>query len=411
MEVKSVKKLVGTIYFLIDDNHKPIMPVYRFMLNMISNGYSSNTSKTYAQHLKLYYEWMKLENLDYHSAVGVGTDKKATVHTNLARFKFWLKYPTYYTVSNNKVVNITAYQNTIGTNNKIEAKRQTSTVNQIMNVVLSFYDFLVLDEGVEKLGLYKESRMYSRFHHELNEMIIKHEKIKKSALKEKAPKKRIKHITYSQYKLLMKKATNPRNRIIIGLLFEGGLRVSELIGLNICDLKDINQGIVHIVKRDDPNNPDAAVKYNSIGDVFVSPALAKEINDFLIQTMGDIDTNYLIVNLYSPVNKYKPMKRDTIEDMFEQLGKKIGIKNLHPHMLRHGLAMDMMKSGIDIEIIKDTLRHQDSSTTANIYARTDTPTRQAAMSKYFKKVETKICPDKQALDDLVDFLIEEDMED
>ena len=63
----------------------------------------------------------------------------------------------------------------------------------------------------------------------------------------------------------MKKATNPRNRIIIGLLFEGGLRVSELIGLNICDLKDINQGIVHIVKRDDPNNPDAAVKYNSIG--------------------------------------------------------------------------------------------------------------------------------------------------
>ena len=411
MEVKSVKKLVGTIYFLIDDNHKPIMPVYRFMLNMISNGYSSNTSKTYAQHLKLYYEWMKLENLDYHSAVGVGTDKKATVHTNLARFKFWLKYPTYYTVSNNKVVNITAYQNTIGTNNKIEAKRQTSTVNQIMNVVLSFYDFLVLDEGVEKLGLYKESRMYSRFHHELNEMIIKHEKIKKSALKEKAPKKRIKHITYSQYKLLMKKATNPRNRIIIGLLFEGGLRVSELIGLNICDLKDINQGIVHIVKRDDPNNPDAAVKYNSIGDVFVSPALAKEINDFLIQTMGDIDTNYLIVNLYSPVNKYKPMKRDTIEDMFEQLGKKIGIKNLHPHMLRHGLAMDMMKSGIDIEIIKDTLRHQDSSTTANIYARTDTPTRQAAMSKYFKKVETKICPDKQALDELVDFLIEEDMED
>ena len=123
-----------------------------------------------------------------------------------------------------------------------------------------------------------------------------------------------------------------------------------LIGLNISDLKDINNGIVHIVKRDDPNNPDAAVKYNSIGDVFVSSSLAKEINDFLIQTMGEIDTNYLIVNLYSPVNRYKPMKRDTIEDMFEQLGKKVGINHLHPHMLRHGLAMDMMKSGVDIEI-------------------------------------------------------------
>ena len=169
MEVKSVKKLVGTIYFLIDDNYKPIMPVYRFMLNMISNGYSSNTSKVYAQHLKLYYEWMKLENLDYHSAIGVGTTKKATVYTNLSRFKFWLKYPTYYNVVNNKVVEI----NCLEKGKKIEAKRQASTVNQIMNAVLSFYDFLVLDEGIEKLGLYKESRMYPRFHHELNEMIIK----------------------------------------------------------------------------------------------------------------------------------------------------------------------------------------------------------------------------------------------
>ena len=41
-----------------------------------------------------------------------------------------------------------------------------------------------------------------------------------------------------------------------------------------------------------------------------------------------MNTNYLIVNLYSSVNKFQPMKRDTIEDMLEQLGKKIGIKNL-----------------------------------------------------------------------------------
>lgn len=407
MEVKSVKKLVGTIYFLIDDNYKPIMPVYRFMLDMVSKGYSSNSSKTYAHHLKLYYEWMQLENLDYHSAVGVGTDNNITVYTNLAKFKFWLKYPTYYNAINSKVVNINEFEK----GKEIKAKRQASTINQIMNAVLSFYDFLVLDEGMEKLHLYQETRSYSNFHHELNEMIIKHERIKKNVLKEKVPKKKIKHVTYSQYKLLMEKATNPRNRIIIGLLFEGGLRVSEAIGLNICDLKDINEGIIHIVKRDDPNNPDAAVKYDSVGEVFVSPDLAKEINEFLIHTMGDVDTDYLIVNLYSPVNKYQPMKRDTIEDMLEQLGKKVGIKNLHPHMLRHGLAVDMLQSGIDMEIIKDTLRHQDSSTTSKIYARSDTPTRQAALSKYFKKIGNKIAPEPDAMDKLADFLLEEDKED
>ena len=139
--------------------------------------------------------------------------------------------------------------------------------------------------------------------------------------------------------------------------------------------------------------------------------VAKEINKFLIQTMEEIDTDYFIVNLYSPVNRYQPMKRDTIEDMLEQLGKKVGIDHLHPHMLRHGLAVDMLSDGIDIEINKDTLRHQDSSTTANIYARSDTKTRQAAMDKYFKKAETKICPEEKVLDELADFLINEDMED
>ena len=407
MEVKSVKKLVGTIYFLIDDNYKPIMPVYRFMLDMISKGYSSNTSKIYAQHLKLYYEWMKLENLDYHSAIGVGTNKKSTVYTNLAKFKFWLKYPTYYNVVNNKVVEI----NSLEKNKEIEAKRQASTINQIMNAVLSFYDFLVFDEGIDKLNVYQKARKSTRFHHSLDEMVIKHEIKEKSKLKEKVPKKKIKHITYSQYKLLMEKATNPRNRIIIGLLFEGGLRISEVIGLNIVDLNDIDRGIIHIVKRDDPNNPDAAVKYNSVGDVFVSDTLANEINGFLLQTMEKVDTNYLIVNLYSSVNKFQPMKRDTIEDMLEQLGKKIGIKNLHPHMLRHGLAVDMLQDGINIEIIKDTLRHQDSSTTANIYARSDTPTRQASMNKYFKKAETKYCASEKDLDELADFLSTEDKED
>ena len=95
MEVKSVKKAVGTIYFLVDDNNRPIMPVYRFMLHMLSNGFSSNTSKTYAQHLKLYYEWLSLVGLDYHTAVGVGQNKKSVVLSNLSTFKFWLKYPDY----------------------------------------------------------------------------------------------------------------------------------------------------------------------------------------------------------------------------------------------------------------------------------------------------------------------------
>ena len=396
MEVKSVKKAVGTIYFLVDDNNRPIMPVYRFMLHMLSNGFSSNTSKTYAQHLKLYYEWLSLVGLDYHTAVGVGQNKKSVVLSNLSTFKFWLKYPDY----DEKLTPINGYV----------AKRQAITVNQIMNAVLSFYDFLEFDEGIETLHLYKESRTNSQFGFLLSEMIRIKEKKLTSVLKEKVPKKKIEYVTRSQYELLYEKATNQRNRIIIGLMFEGGLRVSEVIGLNISDLRDIGNNKIYITKRNDPNNPDSAVKYDSEGVVFVSDALAREINNYLIETLSDIDTDYAIINLYSDTNKYQPMKRDTIEDMVSKLGKKAGIEGLHPHMLRHGLAVDMLQKGSDMVEIKDTLRHKSVETTASIYAKADTPTRQAAMKTYYDKANKEFHPDGMSTDEFVDFLLQ-DMED
>ena len=393
MEVKNVKKTVGTIYFLLDDDNKPIMPVYRFMLYMLSCGFSSNTSKTYAQHLKLYYEWLSLTGLDYHSAVGVGQNNKSVVLSNLSAFKFWLKYPDY----SENLIPINGYT----------AKRQAITVNQIMNAVLSFYDFLEFDEGIETLHLYKESRTNSQFGFLLSEMIRKKEKKLTSILKEKVPKKRIEYVTRSQYELLYKKATNQRNRIIIGLMFEGGLRVSEVIGLNIADLRDIRNNKIYITKRNDPNNPDAAVKYDSEGVVFVSDALAREINNYLIETLSDIDTDYAIVNLYSDTNKYQPMKRDTIEDMVSKLGKKAGIEGLHPHMLRHGLAVDMLQKGSDMVEFRDTLRHKSVETTASIYAKADTPTRQAAMKTYYDKANKEFHPDGMDTDELVEFLLQD----
>lgn len=276
-----------------------------------------------------------------------------------------------------------------------------------MNAVLSFYDFLEFDEGIETLHLYKESRTNSQFGFLLSEMIRKKEKKLTSILKEKVPKKRIEYVTRSQYELLYKKATNQRNRIIIGLMFEGGLRVSEVIGLNIADLRDIRNNKIYITKRNDPNNPDAAVKYDSEGVVFVSDALAREINNYLIETLSDIDTDYAIVNLYSDTNKYQPMKRDTIEDMVSKLGKKAGIEGLHPHMLRHGLAVDMLQKGSDMVEIRDTLRHKSVETTASIYAKADTPTRQAAMKTYYDKANKEFHPDGMDTDELVDFLLQD----
>lgn len=393
MRIKRAKiATVDEIYFLVDKCGKVVMPVYRYMLFLRLNGRSINTNLVYCKHLKLFYDWLDLKEFDCYTVI----KNRSSIISNLANFKFWIKYPTY----NEKLIPIGGF----------EQKRSSSTINQIMNAVLNFYDFLACDEGLEELHVYREVRANSLFSGFLDELSLKKENTFSNIFKEKVPKKSLKYVTREQYYSLRDACTNPRDRIIVGLLFEGGLRVSEVIGLNIVDLKDIRNNKIHIKLRHDKNNPDAFVKCGSEGVVFVSDTLRDEIIDYLTNVLVDIKTDYFIINLYSKTNKYKPMKRDTIESLTERLGKKIGVTNLHPHMLRHGIAVDMLEKGCDMVQIKDKLRHRSISTTANIYAEVNDKTRKDAMQLYFEKVDSDFTPDAFSMDELADMLINDEEE-
>lgn len=393
MQIKKAKiATVGEIYFLVEDSGKPIMEVYRYMLFLRLNGKSINTNKVYCNHLKLFYEWLQLNHLTYHTAIW--SDGKDMTLTSLSNFKFWIKYPDY----NEKLIPIGGF----------EQKRTASTINQIMNVVLNFYDFIAQDEDMPGLNVYKELRCNTLFHGFLDELTLKKEKTFSNIFKERVPKKRIKYVTREQYNLLRSLANNQRDRIIIGLLFEGGMRVSEVIGLNIVDLKDIRNNKIFIRLREYPENPDAFVKYGSEGSIFISDTLRDEIIDYLQNVLCNIKTDYVIINLYSKINRYKPMRRDTIEDIISRLGKKTGIDDLHPHMFRHGIAVDMLEKGCDMVQIKDKLRHRSISTTTNIYAEVNDKARKDAMTLYFNKIDTDFTPDAFSMNELADLLMKED---
>lgn len=393
MQIKKAKiATVGEIYFLVEDSGKPIMEVYRYMLFLRLNGKSINTNKVYCTHLKLFYEWLQQNHLTYHTAIW--SDGKDMTLNSLSNFKFWIKYPDY----NEKLIPIGGF----------EQKRTASTINQIMNVVLNFYDFIAQDEDMPGLDVYKELRCNTLFHGFLDELTLKKEKTFSNIFKERVPKKRIKYVTREQYNQLRSLANNQRDRIIIGLLFEGGMRVSEVIGLNIVDLKDIRNNKIFIRLREDPENPDAFVKYGSEGSIFISDTLRDEIIDYLQNVLCNIKTDYVIINLYSKINRYKPMRRDTIEDIISRLGEKAGIDDLHPHMFRHGIAVDMLEKGCDMVQIKDKLRHRSISTTTNIYAEVNDKARKDAMTLYFNKIDTDFTPDAFSMNELADLLMKED---
>lgn len=394
MEVKSfTNKNNHTIYFVVEDDGTVIKPIYDYMLFLVRNNYSINSVRTICFHLKLYFEWLTLTGLTYKTAVNKKSDTNKGILINLSDFKTWLKYPSY----NDGIIYL----------QEVKAARTAATVNQIMSAVFGFYNFLTANEEIDEFPVYTQMRSNPQFRGMLSEMLIKKENTPHSMLKEKEPKRLIKYITKADYEKLLHSALNLRDKVIIGLMFDGGLRVSEVIGLHIEDLREIAKNKVRIVKRDDPKNPDAAVKYNSVGSVFVSDEIRDLIIRYMTEYLSYIDTDYFVFNNYGET-KLQPMRRKTIEKMLKKAGKRCGVLDVTPHMLRHGCAVYMLKQGASMREIQDKLRHKSPETTARVYAEFDDEGRKEAMKKIYEKGNVKFTPDSVSMDELAQWLMEDD---
>lgn len=394
MEVKFfTNKRNHTIYFLVDDDGKVIKPVYDYMLYVVRNDKKLNTIKSICYNLKLYFEWLSLVGLDYKSAVARKSDKNNGIMANLSAFKMWLKYPHY----DEKIIEL----------KEMEAARTTSTINQIMSSVFGFYDYLSVNGEIDDFQMYAQVKNNSQFRGMLSEMLLKKENRRRSLLKSREPKKIIKYITQSEYEKMYAAAENLRDKVILALMFDGGLRVSEVIGLHIEDLNEIHINKIKITFREDINNPDAAVKYESIGHVFISDQTRDLIIQYINEYVSYVDTDYFLFNIYGET-KYQPLSRNNIEKMVTRLAKRAQLnKKITPHMLRHGCAVFMFNNGCNMKQIQDKLRHRSPLTTATIYAELDDNGRKNAMKTAYDKANMKFTPDDMNLDDIIEWLLDD----
>ncbi len=133
-------------------------------------------------------------------------------------------------------------------------------------------------------------------------------------------------------------------KVLITVLFDTGLRISELLNLKVSDI-DKDNGLVTVVGKG------GRTEQANISDKAL--AVLNEWLDARQSKSNDV---------------FMGLKYVTAWKMISNVGIRAGIK-LHPHMLRHSRAVQMRKSGAALEDIKDHLRHKNIATTANIYAR------------------------------------------
>lgn len=142
-----------------------------------------------------------------------------------------------------------------------------------------------------------------------------------------------------------------RDRTMLELLYATGMRVSELIQI---ELEDVNL-IMGFVKVFGKGNKERIVP---LGDTVIE-YLKTYIETIRPQLLKKTVTNTLFLNMHG-----KPLSRQAIWKMIKQNAIKANItKSLTPHTLRHSFATHLLENGADLRAVQEMLGHSDISTT------------------------------------------------
>lgn len=140
-----------------------------------------------------------------------------------------------------------------------------------------------------------------------------------------------------------------RDKAMLELLCDTGLRVSELIGLKLSDV-DLAKRKLNV-----PGGRNRTVNY----DRRISRYLDKYVQETRKNLLSGEDAGYLFMNVSG-----EEMSRQGFWKIIKKYGDMAGIeKDLTPHTLRHSFAAHAIKSGKDIRDVQKVLGHSDISTT------------------------------------------------
>ena len=143
-----------------------------------------------------------------------------------------------------------------------------------------------------------------------------------------------------------------RTKAMLEIMYSSGLRVSELVNLELTDIDLFNDTILI-------NGKGSKERIVPIGEYS-----KKYLNDYLEIRNGLIKRKHGNPNKLFLNNHGMPITRNGFNYLLNEILKEKGIdKKVTPHTLRHSFATHMLDNGADLRSIQELLGHSDIVTT------------------------------------------------
>lgn len=204
-----------------------------------------------------------------------------------------------------------------------------TTIDNELRILRSFYSFLTAEELVLKNPMLRVEK-------------VRKERFKKDALTEEEIEK-LRYQASLGIGTSQSKKYKTRDIFIIEFLLSTGVRVSELVGIKLSEMKG-NRVLVHGKGR-----KDRYVYMNAKAEF----ALKRYMED-----RKDSNSSYLL-----PGDDDGHLGKGTVEARMRKIAKLAGVEKANPHKFRRTCATMALRRGMPIEQVSKMLGHEELSTT------------------------------------------------
>jgi integrase/recombinase XerD len=175
------------------------------------------------------------------------------------------------------------------------------------------------------------------------------------------PKRLVETLSREEIQRLEDAAASERDKLIVRVLADTGIRVGELVRLRLQDLVD----------RDRRFFPKVRGKGDRERLVPLAPRLYNRLRRHIGQRPQDIDSDRLFLSLRRDyrTSAYEPLTESGVQQMIRDLGERAGIvRRIHPHLFRHSAATRMLRRGMNPLLVANVLGHASLAMIQSTYA-------------------------------------------
>ena len=323
---------------VVDEFFEPVEPAEAYLAYLVAVERSPNTVRAYASSLKLWFEHLARQERVWDA---VGLD-------DVGRFVSWLRAPAEGVI----VIDASV------------AARLPATVNRHLAAVFGLYEFHArrgVDVAVELVDWRRGGRgSYKPF---LDQVGGRSRRVVRRPVRLRPTRRLPETLTPEQIAAVLDACEHLRDRFLIALLAETGMRIGQALGLRHADVVS-RERTIRIVPRDDNVNG-ARAKCRWETAIPVSAGLVRLYSEYLFGEYGDLDSDYVFVNLFAaPIGR--PLGYSAVVGLVDRLRARTGI-DFNLHMFRHTAASEMIRAGVTIEVVSKLLTHAHVPTTSQTY--------------------------------------------